>query len=771
MPDPYISPSGAEPTSSTDLDSSRDNGSVEENYSTSGRSIQAYNKDSSVSYNTISCPCSSYVVDLSDKAGSGDGFDDNLGSGDNIGCEKNDNGIIKLINPIVINNHLINGGIPRVGDKWLCGNVKCKDGNFEWDTLHVVSVIENQSVGKNSSLLNSKKSTLNCYIPKTNILKQLYRDDGISNFSSNFAHNDPSSPDINDFIDEINGKSLYKTPEQAMYKNMAENKDSNFIEYNENGLSGYLPGKFVGTEKLITGVYINNLSISDMNKDPFSSLDKLEDDETNNGKMLFHKNGDVFKIRITGINNAMFTFSLKDRSGCDVLRDMQKNVICKGKYEISQAIPALKSGVASETYTFTMTPAADTRYCLNMSSPTITGTINLKIYQYKDATYTFAVTPSTLSGVTTTSVGDGEIIVSTEPTVYQTTTIFSGGTDSKTHTATLTHASKNLYVKNPVSRFSDVVVAGNGIKQLVIKEDRTDFSETSNIIVRPKPEHDANDNAIYSGDLKAGMIFNSTVTKTKTVRKSIDLDIHKEPCDDCPEKNILTNKFEVDNTNDIFEGMAVKGRDFVGTEFVSFLESIDCGKSITLSSHHIIDNGVDLTFDYAVDGNIIEIRDCAEGKSLDLSRKVKLPHNSEIKFENSNSSSINGSIKNDVNGTKTVVITTTIDEIKYGQEDVTFTLDINDLVTFKPNSRDQYLTFGKNSTSNNIDYWRGSVDHSAADQSVTITQQSSNGTLTAAGKRYTYTPNHNFTGKDKIMFQLYDGSESSDEKTIFITVK
>ena len=758
MPDRYtVSGEGPEPLGEEFVDSSSGKDMLKEkDRLKGGGSIQAYNYDSNVSYNTISCPCSSYPIYLD--------------SG-NIKCERDDNGIKKPVNPVLINNHLIDGGIPRIGNKWLCNNIKCRQGNFEWDTLYIVKVTNSGPVGKSSSLLNSKKSILNCNIPKTS------RENNLNNSTGEFEINKDNfdSIDIKHYVD---GKPLYEKEDYAAARAFLDNEKAGAgstihtvaTKYNKNGLSGWLPGRVVLDEKQITGITINGRRIFNWDTHPMSSLESLKDDDTNAGKMLFHKNGDVFKITITGLNNPMFTFSLKDSSGCDILKDKQKNVVCEGKYELSQVIPALPSGVTKEHYTFSMNIAADTHLLIDEDYQE-GHVLNARIYQYKDPTYTFAVTPSTLSGVTTTSVGDSSIVVSTEPTVYQTTAIFSGNTDSKTHTTTLTHASKNLYVKNPVSAFSDIVTGSNIIKRLIINKDRTNIPETANIIVAPKPEHDANDNPIYQGDLQEGMLFNSTITKTKTIRKSVDLDIHKEPCDNCPEKNIFTNKFEIDNTNDIFEDMAVIGKDINGAEFSTFLESVDCGKSITLASSHVVNKNTDLTFKHAVSGNIIEIKDCSEGKFLTIDTGVKLPHNSEIKFENSNFSNIDGSIKNDVNGTKTVVITTTIDKIEYGQEDVTFTLDINDLVTFKPNSRDQYLTFGKNSTSNNIDYWRGSVDHSAADQSVTITQQSSNGTLTAAGKRYTYTPNHNFTGKDKIMFQLYDGSESSDEKTIFITVK
>ena len=702
-----------------------------------------------LSYNTVSCPCSSYAIDLDNG---------------NIGCERDHFGTIKSVKPVSIKNHLIENKRPKVGDKWLCTNFKCEQDDFKWDTFHVVKV-EEDSTESSSSLFNSKTSTLNCHIPKISTLKELYRADGISKFPSNFEHKDPSSPDINDFASLVNEKPLYKTKEQAMYKNLADNNNASFIEYNKNGLSGFLPGKIVGDEKLITGVIINGVSITKWNKDAFSPLSELEDDDTNLSKAVFHKNGGEFRIKINGINNPVFTFSLKDRSGCDILRNKHKNVICKGKYDISQMIPPLPSGVVSETYDFTMSLAADTNYWLDLQAVT-SGTINIKIYQYRDATYTFTVTPSTLSSASTSRSAGGSA---------STDSVFSGSTSSKTHTTRITHAGRNLYVKNPIPAFNEVVVKSNVIKRFVIKDDNSDTSETNNIKVVARPEHNASDVAVFQGDLKKGMIFNSSITKTKTVRKSIDLDIHKEPCDDCPERDVFTNKFEIDNTNDIFEGMAVKGKDSSGAELVAYLESVDCGKSITLTSSHIIDRDTDLTFNYVASGHIIKIEDCSDGELLSLDTQVQLPNGSEIKFENSNISSINGIIRNDKNGAKNIIVTTTIYEIEYGQEDVTFTLDINDLVTFKPNNRDQYLIFGKNSTANSIDFVRNGVDARKYDYTVTINKQPSNGTLSVASGVYTYAPNQNFTGKDKIYFILVDPNgddpQSSDEKTIFITVK
>ena len=68
-----------------------------------------------VSYNSISCPCSSHAIDL------GDG---------RIGCERDYFGEIQSVKSIPISNHLIDNNSPKVGDKWLCTNFKCGQGDF-----------------------------------------------------------------------------------------------------------------------------------------------------------------------------------------------------------------------------------------------------------------------------------------------------------------------------------------------------------------------------------------------------------------------------------------------------------------------------------------------------------------------------------------------------------------------------------------------------------------------------------------------------------------
>ena len=59
-------------------------------------------------------------------------------------------------------------------------------------------------------------------------------------------------------------------------------------------------------------------------------------------------------------------------------------------------------------------------------------------------------------------------------------------------------------------------------------------------------------------------------------------------------------------------------------------------------------------------------------------------------------------------------------------------------------------------------------------KTVTIVKSPSHGTVTVLGDAphpVTYTPYTGFTGEDSFTFTVSDGTTSSDEKRVFITVK
>ena len=725
------------------------------------------------SYNTVSCPCSSYAVDL------------NNGQ---TGCERDYLGVITSVKPVYLKNHIISGHYPKVGDKWLCANLKCEDGDFKWDTLHVVNV-EKSSEKSSSSLFNSKKSTLKCNTPSVpNSNPKGYINtllEGV-NIEGNVltARIDNSTHTITEPISHVDGVPLFEDSLSAHWHSIINAKSDSDIAvtpYEKDSLRGFLPIFYQSTNKVITSIIVNGKKITDELSRAFSTIN---DNEHEYSRMTFKNNGDFFNIKIKGRNNPMVTVSLKDSSGCDILKEKQVNVVIGKEYNVTQEIPILPYGKISETYNLKISPSADTKFNYGADEVNnISGIINMKIYQYKDPTFTFEANTSTISGVNTHSTDitfggavDGYMSIDQE-----------GSYVEKTHTTTLANTASILFCKNPMPKFKDLFSKSNIIKKSIFRENTNDTSGVYIIKIAKKIELNANDIPVYQGDIKVGMIFKSNLTKTKTIRKSIDVETRKEPCDDCPEIDILTNKFEVDHTRDIFVGMKVEGVDASGRKFMTTLMSVDGSNCITLGNSYVVNKNADITLKYIVGGAVDKVEESKETQIIHLDTSVQSPHGTEITFENGNLSNINGRClcKNSKTD-QSIEITTIIDYVKYGQEDVTFTLDVDKIVTITPNSRDQHIVVGKNTESESLNFKKGIFESKNAElASITITKGPSNGKFggnevlnTAA-----YIPAHGFVGKDTIKFTIatpittetaklgYTATFSSVERTFFITVK
>ena len=673
-------------------------------------------------FNTISCPCSSYAIDL--------------GNG-NVGCERDNFGTLESINPISINNHLINNNIPKIGDRWRCANIKCEQDGFKWDTLHVVKV-EEKLEQTSSSLFNSITSTSNCYIPLT--LKEY----GVNDISSDPLYID--GVDINNPLEFVNGIPLFERIDMAASYNAQKGKGFSTSEYNDNGVIKYFPGEYYPEEKFITGCVVDKKDMlkhmSDRNwlyKSYASEADKI----TVDGR------GGVIDFKVFGKNKPTLNITIKDSSGCSILDKKIKNETLESNtYNLKQVFPPLPQGKTSETYDFTLLPSADTKYYFNREIIGA-GIIKAKIWQFKDPVFTLAASNSTITNATTTQ---------TNVTVTKKPNTRSQDTSSLTHTTVISRSSgsDNYYVKAKSLRFSDLTTQDAWVKKIISKQDEDGMPCVSSF--------KAIGTHTNRGDLEIGMRFTGKVEKTKTIRKSIDLDIHKEPCDDCDENtDIKTNKFEVDNTNDLFAGMMVEG-----INFITNLESVDCGRSITLGSEHVINKNTDVTFSHVQGGTVRDIKG-----DLIETNCVRFPNNTELTFTKGNKSEIEGSITFDKSGSSSTTVTSIINNADFGQEDITFTLDPDLFITNKPNACDQHMTIGKNSSAFTINFTKCDTDYNRDDKTVTVVDSFKRGTFatTDGAMSYLYTPNTDFVGKDRLIFTVSDGVNTSDEATIFITVK
>ena len=721
-------------------------------------------------YNTISCPCSSYAV---------------LDSNGSISCETLDLGIKRSIKSIVIKNHYIDGKMPRTGDKWRCLK-NCKQDDFKWNAYHIVKVEENKTE-ISSSLVNSILSTSNCYIPPTTLKD--YKGETIDEkiLALKNAEIDPidgpvNGRDLSNPIAYVNGKPLYESKDHIYWYTRlfgSEVQRDSFTYFENEDYKGYIPFNDGSGANYVSSIMVNGRDILPLHNGVMQS-DKdcvsktLFDSSYESGKMTISPSGGKIKILIHGQGDPMFTLSLDNSSNCTILKKRLRNVKLNNTFELTQEIPFLPDGLSEEVYTLKITPGIDFQIFTNGHFTSVVGDIKMKIYQFARNTITLSAATSTISNVTQTSSNSTFLGEMKEKRNVDTTHTInvkrSSGTD-------------NYYIKDKVPPIEDVISYDTVIKKKVIKDesDGRVIDAVNEITVVNAFTSDGT-TVTNKGDVKKGMSFDFTVEKTKTVRKSIDLDIHKEPCDDCDDElDILTNRFELENTSDLFKEMYVEGVDYKGLSFITDIKSIDCNKTITLEDEIVLNKNTELTFKHSEIGLVGCVTQSGKGEKLELSRPVIIPRNTTINFNNPIKPKLEGYIKYDRsgdNGVNGITISTVITEVDFGQENTTITIDTDSLITNKPNACDQYLTAVRGRDLY-VDFSRCDVDTNKLGKTVTITKQPNSGVVNNVAARESknvtwakkYTPNLNFKGKDTIKYTTSDGVNSSDEKTIYITVK
>ena len=218
--------------------------------------------------------------------------------------------------------------------------------------------------------------------------------------------------------------------------------------------------------------------------------------------------------------------------------------------------------------------------------------------------------------------------------------------------------------------------------------------------------------------------------------------------------------------------MIVGGGGFMG---VSVLSVDHKTRRITLTEKRVIKRFTELTFkiqwsahaidvaeDIDIDGNTV----VTTGKYLDI------PHNTVVTLDDNDNKLL--ARVNYTSGSDSITITTKLKSHFFGSKNTTYTLDLDGMVTRKPNAYNQSVTIKKNSSGYAINMIKFDNDANRADKSGTVTQAPSHGTVgsySASNDTFTYTPHKGFTGEDTFAFTMSDGTNASEEKRITITVK
>ena len=515
------------------------------------------------------------------------------------------------------------------------------------------------------------------------------------------------------------------------------------------------------------------------------------------GKLIDPK-GETRKIRIYGSANAVFTLTIKNSSGCSILKEELEwvKIPASGSYSIAQEFPALESGKTSEKYDITITPSADAYLAgfLYDVNP------NFIVSQYADQSVSLTYTASTAHdpiGGTTLTISGGNI-TKTGPAKKWSENM--SGYSSTTSTVNLTSGSVNaIYAKDNIPFFDDCITGSTAIKRIVVNDD-DELVEKNIIKLKPAPQ--ASDGTTVTstnlGAIKGGMRYFGKVSYDKTVEGSIDEDGSLIGEDSCSE---LTDRFRLSDNHKLFEGMTV----FKNGEYISEVKSIgegdDCDplKDITLISKHIIRNKNVLTFERRIGGLVeavasgertdgIKLIDIGQPKppcddSIIISSSEYIPHETELTFDDGETivsgrifTKNSGSAGVDVEGLPTAgTMSVAIDfnVVRFSVEDVAYTLDLDKLITKVPNAYDQEVITTKN-TAVTIYPKLYDTDYNALTKTFTIITTPKHGVTSLVeldSNILIYTPYTDFVGEDSIGFTTEDGTNSSDVKTIYITVK
>jgi hypothetical protein len=479
--------------------------------------------------------------------------------------------------------------------------------------------------------------------------------------------------------------------------------------------------------------------------------------------------GESRGITVSGTSGVGFTITIKDSSGCSIMEEELENVRIpsNGKYYFLQEFPSIKSTLKEQHYEIILTPHADVEYDYSGDN------IILKQYSVTTLTFTTKTTASSTStpveSITKVAVGavNGSDLVFTGEGN-------NGATNTKTVSVTESSASDGFfYVKN--LDFAKANSSGSVIKK-VVNRSGPNFRES---ILNLKPLTTGTKNDIESGDLISGMRILGSVKEIKTVTNSLEVP-------DCKRK---TDKFELENTTGLFEGMFL----VLNNAITASIVSVDCKRNITVSKKLIIRTGTKASFEYksqARVGKVIAQVNSAGEACVEVDRSVYIPNGMILEFDDDDSSYV-GTVTATGSGTNTIALTEKIQVRAFGTYDVTYVLDLSSLITRKPNIKDRVFETNANSSSETFNLSQGDNDSNKIGKQYRITKAPSHGSViirdaVSDGVNFpnlVYTPNPGFVGEEILKYRVdHDGTSAltdddtavnpmSDEKTIRITVK
>ena len=491
---------------------------------------------------------------------------------------------------------------------------------------------------------------------------------------------------------------------------------------------------------------------------------------------LINSRGDSREIKVIGTPGAGFNLEINDSSGCSVLEeDLNQIIIPKSSiYKFKQSFPDIttsaQGGLVEEYYEIILTPNADSTFTpleidvdensteeeiqklienikRNPAPNYKIGEPSVTLYQYPDPTITITNSSTQTSPALSVSGANITKTSAAERSTEQDATYTLVVTQSESEIA------GNFYINE--GNFNKAVTKNSTFTKVVSRPDSEGV--TNNIQLKPGTTRVVD--GVITSEITPGMRIYGEIIKSKIVTKSLEV----------PSCRRATNKFSLSNTLGLFPGMVVKIPGMPITELVS----VDCTENVTLEHKVIIPENTDIEFKYSTHTTVNKV--ISQVNSIgEACVEVGIPFNATdgmvLSFDD-DTSRVSGSFRFSGSGSKQVTLVSQVNFSKFGRKDVEYTWNLDNVITRIPNARDYNIEVPRNTSTYTINVKNGDYDANSASKTTTITRQPSHGTASVVSNNIVYVVAPDFRGSDEILFTLGDGTKTSAEKRITITVK
>lgn len=446
--------------------------------------------------------------------------------------------------------------------------------------------------------------------------------------------------------------------------------------------------------------------------------------------------GETRTFVIQGDPGAIFSLTIVDDDNCDVLAEPLENVVIpeSGEYSFAQVFPAVKT---KKEYDVTIRFGGGSILAGNIPTEVPT----YKIKQYVNPTITLTSTTEDPYGGNVSYSGSD---VTLEGIALKDADSISNGFTADTfgritYTKTATSTGVLLYAAK-VPKFKDDYTNNLDISRVTA----TTTNNNCQLVINP-----------FEGDttdLEVGMNFTGETVFTKRLVEVIGSTNCRKP----------SKKLRLNSIDGLEIGMVVEGK---GIDTAITIVNIENGTDIVMSRPQYVRRYTDLTFKKRHAGTITKV---INSGNILVEPMQSIPKGTKITFE-IDETSIDGEIRTTGSGTTTVSVISKMAVRNFGKEDVSYTLDMDNIVVNIPNAYDQDVVIEKE-TATQIDLQLFDKDANKTSKTMSIVTNPSFGTLgSVAEGKVTYTPHNGFLGDDYFTFKA-TATKDSETKTIYITV-